>query len=79
MNSVILPPQAKHGKSPPSWVTPDVMETLKVLKNFGFQILFGVYKRKEKCRLQGGESLFLSRAFYSLFFLLLNFNLKINK
>lgn len=58
-------PQAKHGKSPPGWVTPDVMETLKVLKNFGFQIMFGVYKRKEKCKLQGGES--LSPPSYSIF------------
>ncbi|XP_056601050.1 lysosomal acid phosphatase [Triplophysa dalaica] len=43
-----------HGMKPPSWVTPDVMGKLEVLKNFGFQILFGVYKRKEKSRLQGG-------------------------
>ncbi|KAM9493699.1 lysosomal acid phosphatase isoform 2-T2 [Clarias gariepinus] len=43
-----------HGLSLPAWVTPDVMKTLKVLKNFGFQIMFGVYKREEKCRLQGG-------------------------
>ncbi|TSY13802.1 Lysosomal acid phosphatase [Bagarius yarrelli] len=43
-----------HGLSLPAWVTPDVMETLKLLKNFGFQILFGFYKREEKCRLQGG-------------------------
>uniref|UniRef100_A0A671RVP2 Lysosomal acid phosphatase n=1 Tax=Sinocyclocheilus anshuiensis TaxID=1608454 RepID=A0A671RVP2_9TELE len=46
--------EAKHGMRPPDWVTSSAMETLKVLKNFGFQILFGVYKRKEKCRLQGG-------------------------
>ncbi|XP_016299408.1 lysosomal acid phosphatase-like isoform X1 [Sinocyclocheilus anshuiensis] len=46
--------EAKHGMRPPDWVTSSVMETLKVLKNFGVQILFGVYKRKEKCRLQGG-------------------------
>lgn len=46
--------EAKHGMKPPSWVTPDVMATLEVLKNFGFQIMFGVYKRKEKSRLQGG-------------------------
>lgn len=48
---------------PPSWVTPDVMGKLEVLKNFGFQILFGVYKRKEKSRLQGGESLRLESIF----------------
>ncbi|MCJ8747479.1 hypothetical protein PDJAM_G00153930 [Pangasius djambal] len=46
--------EKKHGLSPPAWVTPDVMKTLKLLKNFGFQIMFGVYKREEKCRLQGG-------------------------
>lgn len=46
--------EAQHGKKAPDWVTQDVMQTLKLLKNFGFQILFGVYKRKEKCRLQGG-------------------------
>ncbi|TRY85776.1 hypothetical protein DNTS_014586 [Danionella cerebrum] len=46
--------EAKHGKPPPEWVTSDVMPTLKLLKDFGFQMLFGVYKRKEKCRLQGG-------------------------
>ncbi|KAL0151824.1 hypothetical protein M9458_052825 [Cirrhinus mrigala] len=30
------------------------METLKVLNDFSYQILFGVYKREEKSRLQGG-------------------------
>lgn len=52
---VILCRQKMHGMKPPSWVTSDVMEKLEVLKNFGFQIMFGVYKRKEKSRLQGGE------------------------
>ncbi|KAK7135156.1 hypothetical protein R3I93_018306 [Phoxinus phoxinus] len=46
--------EAIHGKSPPDWVTPDVMDKLKVLKDFSYQIMFGVYERKEKCRLQGG-------------------------
>ncbi|KAK2819650.1 hypothetical protein Q7C36_021296 [Tachysurus vachellii] len=46
--------EKKHGLLPPAWVTPDVMKTLKLLKNFSFQIMFGVYKREEKCRLQGG-------------------------
>ncbi|XP_051771038.1 lysosomal acid phosphatase-like [Ctenopharyngodon idella] len=46
--------ESKHGKLPPDWVTPDVMETLKVLNDFSYQIMFGVYKRKEKSRLQGG-------------------------
>ncbi|XP_012670258.2 lysosomal acid phosphatase [Clupea harengus] len=44
----------KHNMTAPSWVTPEVMEKLGRLKNFGFQLMFGVYKQKEKCRLQGG-------------------------
>lgn len=28
--------------SAPDWVTPDVMEKLKVLKDFGFQVTVGV-------------------------------------
>ncbi|XP_076864774.1 lysosomal acid phosphatase isoform X2 [Brachyhypopomus gauderio] len=46
--------EEKHGKVPPSWVTPEVMKTLSLLKNFSFQMMFGIYKRVEKCRLQGG-------------------------
>ncbi|XP_072527204.1 lysosomal acid phosphatase isoform X2 [Salminus brasiliensis] len=46
--------EEKHGMTPPDWVTPEVMSTLQLLKNFGFQIMFGVYKREEKSRLQGG-------------------------
>ncbi|XP_036439854.1 lysosomal acid phosphatase [Colossoma macropomum] len=46
--------EEKHGMTLPDWVTPEVMNTLRILKNFGFQIMFGVYKREEKCRLQGG-------------------------
>ncbi|XP_060725427.1 lysosomal acid phosphatase-like isoform X2 [Tachysurus vachellii] len=46
--------ERKHGLRPPAWVTPDVMKTLELLKNFSYQILFGVYKREKKCRLQGG-------------------------
>lgn len=49
--------QKRHGLTPPAWVTPNVMKTLKLLKNFGFQIMFGVYKREQKCRLQGGQIL----------------------
>ncbi|XP_014909292.1 lysosomal acid phosphatase-like isoform X2 [Poecilia latipinna] len=40
--------------SAPDWVTPDVMEKLRFLTDFGFQLLFGVYKQQEKSRLQGG-------------------------
>ncbi|XP_029307908.1 lysosomal acid phosphatase [Cottoperca gobio] len=43
-----------HNMSAPDWVTPDVMEKLRVLKDFGFQITFGFYKQEEKSRLQGG-------------------------
>ncbi|KAL7831280.1 hypothetical protein SRHO_G00307830 [Serrasalmus rhombeus] len=46
--------EEKHGMTLPDWVTPEVMNTLWILKNFGFQIMFGVYKREEKARLQGG-------------------------
>uniref|UniRef100_A0A1A7WM44 Lysosomal acid phosphatase n=1 Tax=Iconisemion striatum TaxID=60296 RepID=A0A1A7WM44_9TELE len=46
--------ESRHNLSAPDWVTPDVMEKLKILKDFGFQVIFGVYKRQEKSRLQGG-------------------------
>ncbi|CAL8289554.1 unnamed protein product [Lota lota] len=43
-----------HNLTAPPWVTIDVMEKLKILKDFAFQIMFGVYKHQEKSRLQGG-------------------------
>ncbi|XP_040888080.1 lysosomal acid phosphatase isoform X2 [Toxotes jaculatrix] len=46
--------ESRHNMSAPNWVTPGVMEKLRVLKDFGFQVLFGVYKQQEKSRLQGG-------------------------
>lgn len=46
--------ESRHNKTLPPWVTPAVMEKLKVLKDFSFQITFGVYKQLEKSRLQGG-------------------------
>ncbi|XP_041822113.1 lysosomal acid phosphatase [Chelmon rostratus] len=46
--------ESRHNMSAPDWVTPDVMEMLRVLKDFEFRIIFGVYKRQEKSRLQGG-------------------------
>ncbi|XP_062845598.1 lysosomal acid phosphatase-like [Trichomycterus rosablanca] len=46
--------EKKHGMRPPAWVTSEVMEKLKVLNNFSLQVKFGLYKREEKCRLQGG-------------------------
>ncbi|XP_018557302.1 lysosomal acid phosphatase [Lates calcarifer] len=46
--------ESVHNKTAPDWVTPDVMEKLRQLKDFGFQVMFGVYKQQEKSRLQGG-------------------------
>ncbi|KAI1895951.1 hypothetical protein AGOR_G00112060 [Albula goreensis] len=46
--------EAQHNLTAPDWVTPEVMTNLRKLKNFSFQLMFGVYKREEKCRLQGG-------------------------
>ncbi|XP_054479777.1 lysosomal acid phosphatase [Anoplopoma fimbria] len=46
--------ESRHNMSAPEWVTPDVMEKLRVLKDFGFQAMFGVHGQQEKSRLQGG-------------------------
>ncbi|KAI1889606.1 hypothetical protein AGOR_G00164650 [Albula goreensis] len=46
--------EAMHHLPPPAWVTPEVMEKLRRLKDFSFQIMFGFFKREEKSRLQGG-------------------------
>ncbi|XP_075950737.1 lysosomal acid phosphatase isoform X3 [Anarhichas minor] len=46
--------ESRHNMTAPDWVTPDVMEKLRVLKDFGFQVTFGFYKQQEKSRLQGG-------------------------
>ncbi|KAF7664163.1 hypothetical protein LDENG_00187080 [Lucifuga dentata] len=46
--------ESRHNLSAPDWVTPAVMEKLRFLKDFAFQISFGVYKQQEKSRLQGG-------------------------
>nr|XP_046238847.1 lysosomal acid phosphatase isoform X2 [Scatophagus argus]XP_046238848.1 lysosomal acid phosphatase isoform X2 [Scatophagus argus] len=46
--------ESRHNMTAPDWVTPAVMEKLRVLKDFGFQVIFGVYKQQEKSRLQGG-------------------------
>ncbi|KAI3366069.1 hypothetical protein L3Q82_009887 [Scortum barcoo] len=46
--------ESRHNMSAPDWVTPAVMEKLRVLKDFGFQVIFGVHKQQEKSRLQGG-------------------------
>ncbi|XP_063800708.1 lysosomal acid phosphatase [Pseudophryne corroboree] len=52
--SDILFCESKHNLSLPSWATPDVVERLRNLKNFGFRFLFGITEQKEKARLQGG-------------------------
>ncbi|KAM7365427.1 hypothetical protein PAMP_016353 [Pampus punctatissimus] len=46
--------ESRHNMSAPDWVTPDIMEKLRIIKDFGFQVIFGVYKQQEKSRLQGG-------------------------
>ncbi|XP_057679901.1 lysosomal acid phosphatase isoform X1 [Corythoichthys intestinalis] len=46
--------ESRHNKSAPDWVTPTVWAKLHLLKDFGFRVLFGVYKQHEKSRLQGG-------------------------
>ncbi|KAJ6667197.1 hypothetical protein lerEdw1_017175 [Lerista edwardsae] len=43
-----------HKMPLPEWVTPSAMTQLKELKDFGFEFLFGIHKRVEKARLQGG-------------------------
>uniref|UniRef100_A0A673WZQ1 Lysosomal acid phosphatase n=1 Tax=Salmo trutta TaxID=8032 RepID=A0A673WZQ1_SALTR len=46
--------EARHNMTAPDWVTPEIMDDLRKLKDFGYEILFEVYKRQEKSRLQGG-------------------------
>ncbi|XP_021441518.2 lysosomal acid phosphatase isoform X1 [Oncorhynchus mykiss] len=46
--------EARHNMTAPDWVTPEIMDDLRKLKDFGFEILFEVYKHQEKSRLQGG-------------------------
>ncbi|XP_051885086.1 lysosomal acid phosphatase-like [Pristis pectinata] len=43
-----------HNKTVPSWVTPSVMEHMRTLKEFSFDVDYRLYKREEKSRLQGG-------------------------
>ncbi|XP_061466927.1 lysosomal acid phosphatase isoform X2 [Rhineura floridana] len=43
-----------HEMQLPDWVTPEVMIQLKQLKDFSFAFLFGIHRRVEKARLQGG-------------------------
>ncbi|KAM3849224.1 lysosomal acid phosphatase [Diretmus argenteus] len=46
--------ESRHNMTLPDWVTPDILEKLRILKDFGFQVMFGVYEQQEKSRLQGG-------------------------
>ncbi|XP_041638118.1 lysosomal acid phosphatase isoform X2 [Cheilinus undulatus] len=46
--------ESRHNKTPPDWVTPEVIDKLRFLKDFGFQVTFGVHQQQEKSRLQGG-------------------------
>ncbi|KAJ8413117.1 hypothetical protein AAFF_G00106990 [Aldrovandia affinis] len=46
--------EATHKMPQPSWVNQEVMETLEKINDFSYQILFGLYKKIEKSRVQGG-------------------------
>ncbi|XP_028997501.1 lysosomal acid phosphatase-like [Betta splendens] len=50
----ILLCETRHDLAVPDWVTPEVMDKLKYLTDFGLQALFVVHQHKEKSRLQGG-------------------------
>nr|XP_006133214.1 prostatic acid phosphatase [Pelodiscus sinensis] len=43
-----------HNFTLPVWASQDIMDKMKELATFSLQSLFGIYKRKEKARLQGG-------------------------
>ncbi|XP_072106206.1 lysosomal acid phosphatase-like [Mobula birostris] len=43
-----------HNKTVASWVTPSVMERLRLFKEFTLHVAYGMYKQEEKSRLQGG-------------------------
>ncbi|XP_067834014.1 lysosomal acid phosphatase-like [Heptranchias perlo] len=43
-----------HNFTLPQWVTPEVMEHLRELKEFSVEAMFGLYRPVEKYRLQGG-------------------------
>uniref|UniRef100_A0A670Z2H6 Lysosomal acid phosphatase n=2 Tax=Pseudonaja textilis TaxID=8673 RepID=A0A670Z2H6_PSETE len=46
--------ETMHKMNLPAWVTPVVMAKLKELKDFSFNVLFGIHRQVEKARLQGG-------------------------
>ncbi|XP_004692250.1 PREDICTED: prostatic acid phosphatase [Condylura cristata] len=50
----LLPYKGIHNFTLPSWATEDTMTKLKELSELSLLSLYGVYKQKEKSRLQGG-------------------------
>ncbi|TNM94237.1 hypothetical protein fugu_002413 [Takifugu bimaculatus] len=46
--------ESQHNLTLPDWVTPDLLEKLEVLRDFSLEVPFGIYKQREKSRLQGG-------------------------
>ncbi|XP_033909763.2 lysosomal acid phosphatase isoform X1 [Acipenser ruthenus] len=46
--------EQSHNMTLPPWATLEVMQKLKKLKDFSFEFMFGIYKREQKARLQGG-------------------------
>ncbi|XP_034533839.1 lysosomal acid phosphatase isoform X2 [Notolabrus celidotus] len=46
--------ESRHNMTAPDWVTPEVMEKLRVLKDFGIRVMFELYNQQEKSRLMGG-------------------------
>lgn len=50
--------QSVHNFTLPSWATEDTMTKLRELSELSLLSLYGIYKQKEKSRLQGGEWIF---------------------
>uniref|UniRef100_H3CYB7 Lysosomal acid phosphatase n=1 Tax=Tetraodon nigroviridis TaxID=99883 RepID=H3CYB7_TETNG len=46
--------ESQHNLTLPDWVTPEVYEKLGVLKDLSLEVPFGMYKQRDKSRLQGG-------------------------
>ncbi|XP_029438183.1 lysosomal acid phosphatase [Rhinatrema bivittatum] len=46
--------EQSHNLTLPPWVSPNVLQRLKDLKDFSFRFLFGIHRQVEKGRLQGG-------------------------
>ncbi|KAG8126014.1 hypothetical protein E2320_021173 [Naja naja] len=60
--------ETTHKMNLPAWVTPVVMATLKELKDFSFNVLFGIHRQVEKARLQGDCLLWILRGRFTYFF-----------